>query len=161
MLLNCGVGEGSWESLGLDCKEMQPVHPKENQFWLFIGTTDAKYFGHLMQRTDSFEKTLMLGRIEVGGEADDRGWDGWTASPTQWTGGVWVNSGSWWWTRRHGVLQSMRSQRAGHDGATEINWTELNKLFIKLHGKPLVTFSGDNDNTELLRAWDIGTQDLW
>ena len=61
------------------------------------------YFGHLMQRTDSFEKTLMLGKIEGRGEGDDRGWDGWMASPTQWTL-VWVNSRSWWWTGRPGVL---------------------------------------------------------
>ena len=75
--------------------------------------------------------------LKVGGEGDDRGWDGWMASLTQWTG-VWVNSGSWWWTGKPGVLQSMRLQRVGHDGDTEINWTELNKLFVKLHGKPLV-----------------------
>ena len=58
------------------------------------------------------------------GEGNDRGWDGWMASLIQWTW-VWVNSGSWWWTRRRGVLQSMGSQRVGHDWATELNWTEL------------------------------------
>ena len=62
-----------------------------------------------MRRADSFEKTLMLGKIEGGGERDDRGWDGWMASATQWTW-VWENSGSWWWTGRPGVLQSMGSQ---------------------------------------------------
>ena len=62
--------------------------------------------------------------LGAGGEGDDRGWDGWMASPTQWTW-VWVNSGSWWWTERPGVLQSMGSQKAGHDWATELNWTEL------------------------------------
>ena len=55
------------------------------------------------------------------GEGDDRGWDGWMVSPTQWTW-VWVNSGSWWWTERPGVLQSMGLQRVGHDWATEMNW---------------------------------------
>ena len=59
-------------------------------------------------------------RLKVGGEGDNRGWDGWMASQTQWTW-VWVNSGSWWWTRRPGVLQSMGSQRVGHDWATELN----------------------------------------
>ena len=78
-------------------------------------------FGHLMQKTDSVEKTLMLGKIEGRGEGDDRVWDGWMASPTQWTW-VWVNSGSWWWTGRPGVLQSMGSQRVGHDWVTELNW---------------------------------------
>ena len=82
-----------------------------------------QYSGHLMQRTDSFEKTLMLGKIEGGKRRDNRGWDGWMASPTQWTW-VWVDSGSWWWTGRPGVLQSMGSQRVGHNWATELNWTE-------------------------------------
>ena len=66
MILNCGVGEDSLES-PLDCKEIQPVHPKGDQSWVFIGRTDAEaelqYFGHLMRRVDSLEKTLMLGRI--------------------------------------------------------------------------------------------------
>ena len=66
MLLNCGVGE-DLES-PLDCKEIQPVHPKGDQSWVFIGRTDVEaetpIFGHLMQRADSFEKTLMLGKIE-------------------------------------------------------------------------------------------------
>ena len=80
-----------------------------------------QYFGHLMQRTDLLEKTLMLGKIEGGGEADNRGWDFWMASPTQWTW-VWINSGSWWWTGKPCVLQSMGSQGVGHDWATELNW---------------------------------------
>ena len=75
-----------------------------------------QYFGHLMWRVDSLEKTLMLG----GGEGDDRGWDGWTASPTQWRR-VWVNSGSWRWTGRPGMLQSMGSQRVGHNWVIELN----------------------------------------
>ena len=80
-----------------------------------------QYFGHLMKRTDSLEKTLMLGKLEAGGDGDDRGWDGWIASPTQWTW-VWANSGSWWWTGKPGVLQSMGLQRVGHDWASELNW---------------------------------------
>ena len=55
-----------------------------------------QYFGHLMWRADSFEKTLMLGKTEGRKRRDNRGWDGWMASPSQWTL-VWVNSGSWWW----------------------------------------------------------------
>ena len=80
------------------------------------------YFGHLMRRADSLEKTLSWGRLRAGGEGDDRGWDGWMASRTQWTW-VWVDPGSWWWTGRPGVLQFMQSQRVGHDWATELNWT--------------------------------------
>ena len=82
-----------------------------------------QYFGYLMWKTDSFEKTLMLGKIEGGGQGDNSGWDGWMASPTQWTW-VWVNSGRWWWTGRPGVLQSMGSQRVRQDWVTELNWTE-------------------------------------
>ena len=80
------------------------------------------YSGHLMWRTDSLEKILMLGKIEDGEEEDDRGWDGWMVSLTQWTW-VWASSGSWWWTGKHGVLQSMEWQRAGHDCASEVNWS--------------------------------------
>ena len=82
-----------------------------------------QYFGHLVWRVDSVEKTLMLGGIRGRGEGGDRGWDGWMASLTQWTW-VWVNSGSWWWTWRPGVLQFMGSQRVGHNWATELNWTK-------------------------------------
>ena len=63
--------------------------------------------------------------LRAGGEGDDRGWDGWMASLIRWTW-VWVNSGSWWWTGRPGVLQFMGLQRVGHDWVTELNWTELN-----------------------------------
>ena len=79
-----------------------------------------QYFGHLMRRADSFKKTLMLGKIEG---RMRRGWQrmSWMASPTQWTW-VWVDSRSWWWTGRPGVLQFMGSQRVGHDWATELNW---------------------------------------
>ena len=73
-------------------------------------------FGHLMQRTDSFEKTLMLGKMKVGEEGDNRWWDDWMASPIQWTR-VWVNARSWWWTGMLGMLQSMGSR---------LHWTELN-----------------------------------
>ena len=62
--------------------------------------------------------------LRAGGEGDNRGWDGWMASPTWWTW-VWVNSGSWWWTGRPGVLQFMGLRRVGHDWATELNWTDV------------------------------------
>ena len=84
-----------------------------------------QYFGHLMRRVDSLEKTLMLGGIGGRRRRDDRGWDGWMASLTLWKW-VWVNFGSWWWTRRPCMLQFMVSQRVGYDWATELNWTELN-----------------------------------
>ena len=83
-----------------------------------------QYFGHLMCRTDSLEKTLMLGKVEGLREGANRGWDGWMASSTQWTW-VWVNSWNWWWTGTPGMLQSIGSQRVGHDWANELTWTEL------------------------------------
>ena len=83
-----------------------------------------QYFGHLMQRADSLEKTLMLGGIgsrRKRGRQRTRWLDG---IATRWTW-VWVNSRSWWWKGRPGLLRFMRSQRVGHDWATELNWTEL------------------------------------
>ena len=101
----------------LACKEIQPVHPKGDQFWCSLEGLMLKlklqYFGHLMWRADSFEKTLMLGKIEGRRRRDDREWDGWMALPSQ-RARVWVNSGSWWWTGRPGVLQftwSAKSRR--------------------------------------------------
>ena len=111
--------EDSWESLGL----------QGDQSWVFTGLMlmlKLQYFGHLMRRANSFEKTLMLG-----GEGDDRAWDGWMASLTRWTW-VWVNSGSWWWTWRPGLLWFMGLQRVGHDWTTELNWTTYVGLIKKL-----------------------------
>ena len=96
-------------------KEISPVCSLEG----LMLKLELQYFGHLMQRVDSLEKTLMLGGIECKGEGD-----GWMASPTQWTW-VWVNSRSWWWTGRPGMLQFTGSQRVGHDWVTELSWTPL------------------------------------
>ena len=81
-----------------------------------------QFFGHLMRRADSFEKTMMLSfeRLKAGGEGDDRRWNGWMASSTQWTW-VWVNSGSWWWTEKPSVLWFSGSQGMRHDWVTELN----------------------------------------
>ena len=86
------------------------------------------YYGHLMRRVDSLEKSLTLGGIRAEGEGDDRGWDGWMASPTRWTW-VWVNFGCWWWTGSQGVLRFMGSQRVGQDWETELNRSELNLIY--------------------------------
>ena len=75
----------------------------------------------------TLEKNWCWEGLGAGGEGDDRGWDGWMASRTRWTW-VWVNSGSWWWTGRPGVLWFMGSQRVGHDGATELNWKVTHNL---------------------------------
>ena len=105
----------------LDSKGIKPVNPKGNQLWISIGRNDVKaeaYFGHVMWRVDLLEKTLKLGKIEDRKKGDDRGWDDWMASLTQWTW-VWANSRRWWRTGTPGVLQSMGSQRLSHDWATK------------------------------------------
>ena len=107
----------------LHCKEIQPVHSKGDRSLVFIGRTDAEAETPILW--PPYVKNWLIGRPWcwerlTAGEGGCRGWDGWMASPTLWTC-VWVNSGSWWWTGRPGVLQ-----RAGHDWATELNWTELN-----------------------------------
>ena len=93
-------------------KEINPEYPLEG----LMLKLKFQYFGHLMWRTDSLEKTL-----KAVGEGNDRGWGGWMASPTQWTW-VWVSSGSWWLTGRPRVVHSMGSQRVRHDWAPELNW---------------------------------------
>ena len=86
-----------------------------------------QYFGHLMWRTDSLEKRPWCWeRLKAGGEGDDRGWDGWMASPTQWAW-VWIGSRSWWWTGKPGMLQSMELLRVRHDWATSLS------LFTFMH----------------------------
>ena len=116
----------------LDCKEIQPIHSKGNQSWVFIGRTDAKAETPILW--PSHMKNWLSGKdwsgewLGEGGEGDDRGWDGWMASPTRWTW-VWVNSVSWWWTGRPGMLQFMELQRVRHDWVTELKWTELNSIY--------------------------------
>ena len=109
----------------LDSKEIQPVHPKGNQSWMFTGRTSAEAetpntLATWCKEWTHWKRPWCWERLKSGGEGDDRGWDGWMASPTQWTW-VWVNSGSWGWTGKPGVLQSMGSQ-----SWTQLsNWTEL------------------------------------
>ena len=125
MLLNCGL-EKTLEN-PLDCKEIQPVHPEGNHSWIFIGRTDVEaetpIFWPPVAKSWLIWKDPDRDRLKAGGGGEDREWDVWTASPTQWTW-VWVNSGSWWWTGRPGVLWFMVSQRVRHDWATELNWTD-------------------------------------
>ena len=97
-------------------KEINPEYSLEG----LMLKLKLQYFGHLIWRANSFEKTLKLGKIEGGRRRGQQRWNCWVASPIQWTW-VWVNSRSWWWTGRPGVLPSMGSQRVGHDWATELN----------------------------------------
>ena len=132
MLLNCGIGEDSWESLGLQgC----PNSPSWGRSVLGIHWKDWCWCWNSSTLTPWCKKVTHLKTpwcwegLGAGREGDDRGWNGWMASPTWWTW-VWVNSGSWWWTGRPGMLWFMGSPRVGQNRATEMNWTELQ--FIKM-----------------------------
>ena len=134
------------ESL-LDSKEIQPVNPKGKQFWLFIGMSHAEAETAILWPPNCKELTHLkrpwcLERLRAGGKRDDRGWDGWMASPAQWTW-VWVNFGNWWRTGKPGMLQSMGSQRVGHDWATELNKGSL------------VHFHSSQHFLHFLVAWEI------
>ena len=136
MLLNCAVGEDSWESLGLQGDPTSPfwrrsvlgVHWKDWYWsWNFNTlATGCKELTHL-------KRPWCLERLRAGGVGDDKGWDGWMASPTQWTW-VWVDSRSWWWTGRPGVLRFIGSQRVGHYWATDLIWSDLSlkKLSVNI-----------------------------
>ena len=110
----------------LDCKEIQPVHPKGDQSWVFIGRTDVEAETPILWPPDAMSWLIWedpdvgkdWGQEEKGTTEDEM--VGWMASPTQWTW-VWVTSRSWWWTGRPGMLRFMGSQRVGHEWATELN----------------------------------------
>ena len=112
----------------LNCKELQPANPKANQAWIFVERTDAEAETPILCPSDA--TNWLIGkdpawcweRFTAGGEGDNRGWDGWMALPTWWTQ-VWASAGSWWWTGRPVMLQSMGLQRVRHDWVTELNWT--------------------------------------
>ena len=133
MLLNCGVGEDSWESLGL---QGNPTSPSWRKIVLTIHWKDwcwswnSKTLATWCKELTHLKSPWFWERLKVG-EGDDRGWDGWMASLTQWTW-VWINSRSWWWTRRPVVLQSMGSPRVRHDWATELNVRKKKKMAVLL-----------------------------
>ena len=126
MLLNCGVGEDSWESLGLQGD--QPVHPKGDQSWVFIGRTDAEAETPVLGPPDA--KNWFTGKDPDAGR--DWGQEEKGTTEDEMAGWhhrlngheFWVNSRSWWWTGRPGVLRFMGSQTIRHEWATELNWTE-------------------------------------
>ena len=142
MFLNCGVGEDSRESLGLQGDPTSPfwrrsvlgIHWKD-WCWSSISSTLATWCEELIH----LKRPWWWERLKAGGEGDDRERHSWMASPTQWTW-VWVDSGSWWWTGRPGMLRFMGSQRVGHDWATELNWTEVFFFSRKCLSFPLSPF---------------------
>ena len=123
MLSNCGIGEDSWESLGLQDKISQSykksilnIHWKD-WCWSWRSNTLATWCEELTH----LKRPWHWERLKTEVKGDNRGWDGWMAPLTQWTW-IWINSGSWWWTGRSDVLQYMGSQRVGHDWTIELNW---------------------------------------
>ena len=104
----------------LDCKEIQPVHLKGDQSW------NSNTLATSCEELTHWKRPWCWEGLGAGGKGDNRGWDGWMASPTRWMW-VWVNSWKWWWTGRPGVLWFMGLQSVGHDWATELNWI-LRKL---------------------------------
>ena len=122
----------------LDSKEIQPVHPEGDQSWIFIGRIDIKLKLQLLWPPECKELThwkrpWCCERLKAGGERDDRGWDAWMTSLTQWRW-VSVNTRGWWWTGKPGMLQSMLLQRVGQDWATELNFA-----FYIIHSLTLIS----------------------
>ena len=108
----------------LDCKEIQSVHSEGDQPWDFFGRNDTKAETPVLWPPHAKSWLWCWEGLGAGGEGDDRGWDGWMASLTRWTW-VSVNSGSWCWIGRPGVLRFMGSQRVRHDWATDLIWSDL------------------------------------
>ena len=129
MLLNCGVGEDSWESLGLLQGDQMNQSLRisvlninwKDWCWSWNSSTLATWYKELTH----WKRPWCWARLKAGEEGDNRGWDCSMASLTRWTW-VWASSRSWWWTGKLGVLQSTGSQRVGHDWATELtDWLML------------------------------------
>ena len=144
MLLNFGVGEDSWEPLGL---QGDPTSPSWSRSVLGVLWKDWCWSWNSSTLATSREELTHWKRLwcweglEAGGEGDNKGWDGWMVSPTQWTW-VWVESSSWWWTGRPGMLRFIGSQRIGHDWVTELNWSSI-ILVLNIHTYPGVWLEND------------------
>ena len=159
MLLNCSIGEDSWEFLGQQGDPTSPswrksvlnIHWKD-WCWSWISNTLATWWEELTH----WKRPWCWQRLKAGGEGDDRGWDGWMASPTPWTC-VRVNSRSWWWTGKPGMLQSMGLQRVGHNWVTELNWTEWTRTSPLPPASAIEPWSGLN----LLETWLRPCSLLW
>ena len=107
----------------LDCKEIQPVHTKGNIHWKdWCWSWNSNSLATWCEELTHWKRSWCWERLKVGGKGNDRGWDGWMASPTQWTW-VWVNSGSWWWTREAWGCKEL-------DTAERLNWTEPRVLAL-------------------------------
>ena len=126
MLSTC-AGEDSWESLGQQGDQNQSILKEINpdiQWRDWCWSWSSKTLATWCEEPTHWKRPWCWERLRAGGKGGNRGWDGWITSWTRWTW-VWMNSRSWWWTGRPGVLQFMGLQRVKNDWATELNWTEL------------------------------------
>ena len=152
MLLNCGFGEDSWESLGLQGDPTSPFWRRSTLGFLWkewCWSWDSNTLATSREGLTHWKRPWCWERLKVGREGYNRGWDGWMASLTQWTW-VWVNSRSWWRTGKPGVLRSMGSQRVRHNWASELNWTELMWTLNSISTKLVNYKSSLKDKKQLL-----------
>ena len=156
ILSNCDAGEDSWESLGI--KEVKPVNPKGNQQWVFIGRIDAEAEAPIIWPPDA--KTWLIRRpwywerLKAGGEWDDRGWDGWISSSTQWTW-VWANS----YSEEQGSLvccSPWGSLRVGHGLATD----QLS-IYSSSISAPFLPLRATNSYYKCSQIWVINDVIMW
>ena len=140
MLLNCGVGEASWESLGL---QGDPTSPSKRS-GLGVHWRDWCWSWNSNTLPTSCEELTRWKRpwcwegFGEGGEGDDRGWDGWMASPTR-AAWVLVNYRNLWWTGKPGMLRFMELQRVRHNWATELNWTDADDTTLMAESEEELT----------------------
>ena len=115
----------------LDYKGIKPVNSKGNQSWIFIGRTDAETetLATWREELTHWKRPWCWDRLKVGGEGDDRGWDGWRASPALWTW-VWVGSWSWWWTGKLACCSPWRHKVS--DTTEQLNWTFYFDVFCNV-----------------------------
>ena len=126
MLLKCGVGEDSWEALGLQGDPTSPFWRRSARGFLWrdwCWSWNSSTLAISCDELTHWKRLWCWEGLRARREGDDRGWDGWMASLTRWTW-VWMNSRSWWWTGRPGMLWFMVLQRVWHDWVTELNWTD-------------------------------------
>ena len=163
MLLNCGVGEDSWESLGQHRDPTSPFYREsllnihwKDWCWSWNSNTLATWCEELTQ----LKRPWCWERLKAGGEGDERGWDGWIASPIQRTW-VWVCSGSWWWTGRPGTLQSSTPRTWGHcspwgpkksDTTEQLNWAQR----IVMSPKAVLVASWNQNSLNLALISQVG-----
>ena len=158
MLLNCGVEEDSWmvpwTARSANQSILKEISPEYSLKGLIL-KLKLQYFGHLIGRADWLKRPWCWERLKAGGEGDNRGWDGWMASQTQWTW-VWAMSGRWWRTGEPGMLQFMGLQRVGHDILTE----QEQQIYIPTNSVQMFPILHILNNTYYLSSLIIAIQQV-